>query len=77
MRVNQEDFERVSSLLQADKAVMSDGCKALVLQDLTEKLSEFFDLCVPPKMTMEKQGEKYRVELVFTAENIKKFNVLK
>ena len=37
------EFTRINNVLQSDKAVMSDGCKALVLQDFADKFSEYFE----------------------------------
>ena len=71
------DFSRITNVLQADKSVMSDGCKALVLQDLAEKCNEYFDLVGLPRMEISCKNGMYTVELTFEAERIKKFNVLK
>ena len=71
-----DDFLRAEEVLKGDKGVMSEGCKALVLQDLREKLNEFFALSNPPEMTVEKKGGEYLVTVRFLAESIKKFNVL-
>ena len=71
------DFSRITNVLQADKSVMSDGCKALVLQDLAEKCNEYFDLVGLPRMEVSCKNGMYTVELTFEAERIKKFNVLK
>ena len=76
MRVVREEFLRVNNLLQADKSVMSDGCKALVLQDFAEKFNEYFDLIGLPRMELTCQNGVYTVELKFQADRIKKFNVL-
>lgn len=71
-----EAFERASSVLQADKSVMSDGCQALVLQDLKEKFSEFFAVTGTPKMQIFRDGDVYSVTISFQAESVKKFNVI-
>ena len=76
MRMLREEFLRVNNLLQADKSVMSDGCKALVLQDFAEKFNEYFDLIGLPRMELTCQNGVYTVELKFQADRIKKFNVL-
>ena len=76
MRAVREEFLRVNNLLQADKSVMSDGCKALVLQDFAEKFNEYFDLIGLPRMELICQNGVYTVELKFQADRIKKFNVL-
>ena len=71
-----EEFLRVNNVLQADKSVMSDGCKALVLQDFAEKFNEYFDLMGLPRMDLTCQNGVYTVEIKFQADRIKKFNVL-
>ena len=76
MRMVREEFLRVNNLLQADKSVMSDACKALVLQDFAEKFNEYFDLIGLPRMELTCQNGIYTVELKFQADRIKKFNIL-
>ena len=49
---NSEEFARIYGVLQADKAPMGEGCKALVVQDLAEKFSQYFDLIDLPKMSI-------------------------
>ena len=71
------DFARVNHVLQADKSVMSEGCKALVLQDFAEKFYEYFDLNGLPAMEITCKNGTYHVCVEFEAERIKKFNVLK
>ena len=72
-----ERFKRISEVIQADKSVMSDGCKALVLQDFAEKFNEYFDLVGLPKMELACKNGTYFIKVEFEAERIKKFNVLK
>ena len=71
-----EEFLRLNNVLQADKSVMSDACKVLVLQDFSEKFNEYFDLIGLPRMDLTCQNGVYTVELKFQADRIKKFNVL-
>ena len=77
MRADRKEFTRVNNVLQSDKSVMSDACKALVLQDFAEKFNEYFDLCGLPRMEICCKNGTYQVALSFEAERIKKFNVLK
>lgn len=77
MRQFLDDFTRVNNVLQADKSVMSDACKALVLQDFADKFNEYFDLIGLPRMELSCKNGIYSVQLSFQAERIKKFNVLK
>ena len=72
-----EDFTRVNRVLQGDKSVMSDGCKALILQDFAEKFNEYFDLTGLPRLEIGCKNGTYAVQITFEAERIKKFNVLK
>lgn len=77
MRYNSSEFKRVNDLIQADKSVMSEACRALVLRDLAEKCNEYFDVVGLPKMELACKNGVYHVRLTFEAERIKKFNVLK
>ncbi len=75
--MGRNDFTRINNVIQADKSVMSDACKALVLQDFAEKFNEYFDLIGLPRMELACKNGTYAVQLSFEAERIKKFNVLK
>ena len=77
MRERTDDFIRINNVIQADKSVMSDACKALVLRDFAEKFNEYFDLNGLPKMELTCKNGVYNVAVFFEAERIKKFNVLK
>ena len=77
MRVTGETYDRAQSVIQSDKSVMSDACKALVLQDLSEKCKEYFDVMGLPRMEITQKNGIYQVSVCFEAERIKKFNVLK
>lgn len=77
MRTIEQEFSRINNVLQADKSVMSEGCKALVLQDFSDKFNEYFDLIGLPRMELSCKNGVYSVKLAFEAERIRKFNVLK
>ena len=77
MRLTGDTFERVKKVIQTDKAVVSDGCKALVLKDVATKLNEYFELKSTPEMEVVYENGIYRVELKFDALRVKKFNVLR
>ena len=72
-----DGFKRINDVLQADKSVMSEGCKALVLQDFAEKFNEYFDVIGLPRMELTCKNGTYSVILSFEAERIRKFQVLK
>ena len=77
MRKMTDEFIRINNVIQADKAVMSEACKALVIQDFAEKFNEYFDLIGLPRMEVACKNGVYSVSVCFEAERIKKFNVLK
>ena len=77
MRNKTDDLKRVNDVIQADKSVMSDACKALVLQDFANKFNEYFDLTGLPRMELVCKNGTYLITVEFEAERIKKFNVLK
>ena len=72
-----DDYTRIHNVIQADKSFMSDACKALVLQDFSEKFNEYFDVMGLPRLELSQKNGVYTVQVTFEAERIKKFNVLK
>lgn len=70
-------LQRLNNVIQADKSVMSEACKALALKDFAEKFDEYFDLTGIPRMELSCKNGIYSVHILFEAERIKKFNVLK
>ena len=77
MQRESSEFLRANSLLQADKSLMSESCKALALQDFAEKFNEYFDVIALPRMEIVCKNGEYTVEISFQAERIRKFHVLK
>ena len=77
MKTIENEFIRINNVLQADKSVMSEGCKAVVLQDFADKFNEYFDLIGLPRMELSCKNGVYSVKIAFEAERIRKFNVLK
>ena len=77
MRIVKDSFARMNGVIQADKAVMSDGCKTLVIKDVAAKLDEYFELNGLPEMAVVYEDGVYSVRIDFKAERIKKFNVLR
>ena len=77
MKKSIEDYARIHNVIQADKSFMSDACKALVLQDFSEKFNEYFDVMGLPRLELSQKNGVYTVQVTFEAERIKKFNVLK
>ena len=74
---SKEQLSRIHSVIQADKSVMSDACKTLVLKDFADEFSQYFDLVGLPRMELTCKNGIYSVAITFEAERIKKFNVLK
>ncbi|MBQ8319757.1 MAG: hypothetical protein IJX81_02660 [Clostridia bacterium] len=75
--MDKRNLKRVFEVIQSDKAVMSDGCRALVEQDLTRKFSEYFDLTKEIELEVVCENGIYRITARCEAERVKKFNVLK
>jgi hypothetical protein len=72
-----DNFARTNNVIQSDKSVMSDGCKALVIQDFAKTFGEYFELNGLPTMTISCEKGVYTVDIRFEADRVKKFNVLK
>ena len=77
MQKQTQEYARLHSVIQADKSVMSDACKTLVLNDFANKFNEYFDLIGLPKLQINCKNGTYNVCVTFDAERIKKFFVLK
>ncbi|MBR2341689.1 MAG: hypothetical protein IKA72_04705 [Clostridia bacterium] len=77
MRTVRDAYARVSDVIQSDKSVMTEGCKQLVVKDVAQKLSEYFELKTLPEMQIVYERGVYCVRLSFQAERVKKFNVLR
>ena len=72
-----ENFEQANRIIEGEKAVLSDGCRGLILQDLSATLSRYFELSSVPEMRLMPAEKGFVVSLEFSAAMIKKFNVLK
>ncbi|MBO5363322.1 MAG: hypothetical protein J6A46_03235 [Clostridia bacterium] len=70
-------FDRAYNMLQADKSVLSEECKSLILRDLEKKAGEYFELSGAPSLQIEQGVGTYRVTISFFAERVKQFQVLK
>ena len=75
--INRDDYTRMNDVIESDKAVLSEGCKALVVKDVASKLEEYFELKTLPVMEIVYEKGNYRVSVSFQAERVKKFNVLR
>ncbi len=74
----QAAFERASRVIGADKAAMSEECRAIALRDFTHVALEYFDLKTPLKLTIESGAEGgYAVSITFRADRAKPFYILK
>ncbi len=72
-----ENFEQANRIIEGEKSVLSDGCRGLILQDISATLSRYFELSEQPKMTLSPAEKGFNVSVEFSAALIKKFNVLK
>ena len=74
--MKRRELKRVFEVLQADKALLSEGAKSLVEQDLTKKLEEYFEVSKGATLSLVFENGKYFVTVQFEAERIKKFSVI-
>ncbi len=77
MRTMRTAYARANGVIQSDKSVMTEGCKQLVVNDVSKKLSEYFELIGMPELEIVYERGVYEVRLCFQAERVKKFNVLR
>lgn len=73
----QAAFDRASRVIGADKAAMSEECRAIALRDFTHVAQEYFDLQTSPALTIDSEEGSYTVSLTFKADRVKTFYILK
>jgi hypothetical protein len=66
-----EIYERVSELLEADKAAMDGETRMLLLRDLRHIAEEYFDLITTPKVEVENADGVYSVTIHFKANRVR------
>lgn len=74
--MKRKELKRVFEVLQSDKALLGEGAKALIEQDLTKKLEEYFEVSKGAALSLVFENGKYFVTIEFEAERIKKFSVI-
>ncbi|MBO4990061.1 MAG: hypothetical protein J6D37_06985 [Clostridia bacterium] len=77
MKKSMEALNRAKKMLQADKAPISEECKALALADITRTLKEYFSITSEVQFDAVKQGGGYAIRIAFEADRIKNFVLLK
>ncbi len=65
---------RLQSLIECDRLNTGDDFAELVENDVGKLLKDYFDFRSPPKLLIEKMGDKLKIDLVLYAERIKNFN---
>ena len=74
--MKRKELKRVFEVLQSDKALLGEGAKALIEQDLTKKLEEYFEVSKGVALSLVFENGRYFVTVEFEAERIKKFSVI-
>ncbi len=69
-------FDRASRVIGADKAPMSEECRAIALRDFAHVAREYFDLAAPPELKIEACEGGFCVSLTFRADRVKTFYLL-
>ena len=77
MKRESDSYLRASEVIQSGKSALTESCKQLIVKDVAQKLSEYFELNGLPNMEIVYEGGVYSVRLSFQAERVKKFNVLR
>lgn len=72
----QATYQRVNIVLGADKAVMSEECKAVALRDFSRLAQEYFDLKTPLQLEITNNEGEYSVSITFKADRVKTFFLL-
>ena len=76
MKKNKNELLRLQSIIESDRINTGDDFLELIVSDAEKLLKDFFDFSSSPTLTIERDGDNYRVELMLKATRIKNFTSL-
>jgi len=76
MKKDKNELLRLQTLIENDRINMGDDFISLVESDAESLLKDYFDFNTPPKLTITKYGDKYRVQLCVLAVRLKNFGIV-
>lgn len=76
MKKLKNEMVRLQSLIECDRLNTGDDFSELVERDVEKLLKDYFDFRLPPKLLIEKCGDKLKINLLLYAERIKNFSVI-
>ena len=68
-----KEIVRVRSILENDRMNISDNFLELLSGDLSELLRDYFDFKGEPLVSIEKFGDRHKVEISILASRLKNF----
>ena len=74
MKKDKRELMRVQSILENDRMSVGDNFIELVVSDVGNLLTDYFDFAGVPKLKIEKFGDRYSVGITILASRIKNFN---
>ena len=77
MKIKKQEIIRIENIINGDRQAPDDNFKSLLLTDLNNLLSDYFNLTLNPELKVVKSNSGFNVEIFFMADSIKKFQYLK
>ncbi len=71
--MKKNELMRVKNLLENDRNMLKDNFDYLILKDVKNALSEYFEFEENPKLEIFKQKGKYQISINLTAIKVKTF----
>jgi hypothetical protein len=76
MKKDKYELLRLQTLIENDRVNMSDDFMSLVESDAEKLLKDYFDFSTPPKLSIAKFGDKYKVQLNVVVVRLKNFGTV-
>lgn len=67
---------RIQSLIENDRLSIGENFEELILNDIDKVLTDFFVYDGSPKLSIEKIGDRFKVDISILSSRIKTFGVL-
>lgn len=77
MKIKKQEILRIQNVINGDRQGPDDNFKSLLLTDLGNLLSDYFNLTHFPEIKVLKSNSGFNVEIFFIADSIKKFQYVK
>ncbi len=73
---NKKELMRVQSVIENDRVCAVDGYLDLVISDINNLLTDYFEFNGLPQIKIDKINDRYKVSIEILASRIKSFEII-